>query len=209
MRSKSLKFKPYFLAILVSGCVFFSGCTEDDVIPEHTSTINYTLDGRTVQLGDPFPIAVDVLEDGQVDFTIFVELTANNRGDRLYVGMNPIGNNVMKSGPAIDENFLNMGFIIAESPGSTIGYNVQPNQQWTTDFGILAIRNTFTNGTVSYEGNWVDSDQLVAIQLKINQSTHFGWLRIKFNKVTETVSLIDYAYNTTANQPIVAGAKTN
>lgn len=204
MESKSCIF-----FMILSGGLFFSGCKKENVITEPSNSIIYKLDGRTVKLGDPLPIAIDLSEDGLVDFTIFVELTANSRGDRLYAGMNPIGANLIKSGPPIDENFLNMGLLVAELPGSTIDFNVEPNQQWTPEFGALVIRNTFTNGNVSYEGNWAESEQIVGIQNKINQSVYFGWLRITFDKMTEMVTLVDYAYESIPSQPIVAGAKSN
>jgi hypothetical protein len=202
-----MKSKRYLFCIILFVGLSFSGCKKEDEIIEPTNSIIYKLDGRTVKLGDPSPIAIDLSEDGQVDFTIFVELTANSQGDRLYAGMNPIGANLIKSGPPIDENYLNMGLLVAEIPGSTIDFNVGQNQQWTPEFGALVIRNTFTNGDVSYEGNWADSEQIVGIQNKINQSVHFGWLRIKFDKTTEIVTLIDYAYNSIASQPIIAGTK--
>jgi len=202
----------YFLpCIILTGTLYFTGCdrNRDDEIIEPPNSIIYKFDGRTVKYGDPFPIAIDLSEDGQVDFTIFVELTANSQGDRLYVGMNPIGINLIKSGPPIDENFLSMGLLVAETPGGKIDLNVGQNQQWTSDFGALTIRNTFTNGEVSYEGNWVDSAKIVGIQHRINQAIYFGWLRIKFDKMTEIVTLIDYAYDSVETQPILAGAKSN
>ncbi|RIA08878.1 hypothetical protein OE09_0702 [Flavobacteriaceae bacterium MAR_2010_72] len=73
----------------------------------------------------------------------------------------------------------------------------------------MVIRNTFTNGGISYEGDWADSKQIVGIQNKINGLVYFGWLRIEFDKLTEIVTLVDYAYNTIASQPIIAGAKSN
>lgn len=211
MYLNSMKSKYFLLCIILTGVLFFSGCDcdKDDKIIEPTNSIIYKLDGRTVKYGDPFPIAIDLSEDGQVDFTIFVELTANSQGDRLYAGMNPIGINLIKSGPPIDENFLSMGLLVAETPGEKIDLSVGQNQQWTSDFGALAIRNTFTNGEVSYEGNWSDSEQIVGIQHKINQTIYFGWLRIKFDKGTEVVTLIDYAYDSFENQPILAGVKSN
>lgn len=204
-----MQYKSYLLIIILLEGLLFSGCKKDDAIIEPANSIIYKLDGRTVKLGDPLPIAVDLSEDGQVDFTIFVELTANSQGDRLYAGMNPINLNLIKSGPPNDENFLNMGLLVAEFQGSTIDFNVEPNQQWTTEFGALVMRNTFTNGNVSYEGNWADSEQIVGIQNKIGQSVYFGWLKIKFDKTTEIVTLIDYAYNSIAGQPIIAGDKSN
>lgn len=204
-----MKYKNYILFIIVLGCLFFLGCNDDDELPVHTNTIIYKLDGRTVKLGDPLPIIVDLSNDGLIDFTIFVELTANNQGDRLYAGMNPIGVNLIKSGPAKDENFLNMGLLVAELASSTINFDVDANQQWTSEYGALVIRNTCANGDVSYEGNWANSEQIVGIQNKINESVYFGWLRIKFDKITEIATLIDYAYNSVANQPILAGAESN
>lgn len=201
--------KSHILFIILLVSFLFSGCKEDEGIIEHSNSIIYKLDGRKVKLGDPFPISIDLSEDGQVDFTIFVELTANSRGDRLYVGMNPIGANLIKSGPPNDENFLNMGLLVSEFPGSTIDFNVELNQQWTPEFGALVIRNTYTNGSIFYEGNWADSEQIVGIQNKIENSVYFGWLRIKYDKMTEIVTLIDYAYNLIPNQPIIAGAKLN
>lgn len=204
-----MKSKCISSCIILIGFLICSGCEKDNEMIEPTNSIIYKLDGRTVKYGDPLPIAIDLSDDGQVDFTIFVELTANSQGDRLYVGMNPIGVNLIKSEPPIDENFLNMGLLVAEIQGATIDMNVGQNQQWTPDFGALAIRNTLSNGQVSYEGNWADSEQIVGIQHKTNQKVYFGWLRIKFDKTTEIVTLIDYAYDSVASQPILAGVTSN
>ncbi|RIA08879.1 hypothetical protein OE09_0703 [Flavobacteriaceae bacterium MAR_2010_72] len=119
-----MKNKICFLFTITLGCWFFSGCSNNDETPVNNNSINYILDGRTVRLGDPLPIALDLSGNGQVDFTIFVELTANSQGDRLYAGVNPIDTNQIKSGPPIDDNFLNMGFLIAESVGETIDFNL-------------------------------------------------------------------------------------
>jgi hypothetical protein len=205
---KSLKTKNLLLCLILSGSLFFLGCRKNDRIIEPANSIVYKVDGRTVKLADPYPIAIDLTDDGQVDFTIFVELTANSQGDRLYAGMNPIGANLIKSGPANDENFLSMGLLAAENSGAPIDSNVGPNQQWTPDFGALAIRNTFTNGRISYEGNWADSEQIVGIQHRIDQKVFFGWLRIRFDKKTEMVTLVDYAYESTASKPIKAGSES-
>ena len=195
--------------LLLFCSIIFTGCTYESETPNQTNTIQYKLDGRTVKHGDTMPIILDLSEDGHVDFTIFVELTANNQGDRLYAGINPIGSNLIKSGYPINENFLNMGLLIAENEQSKIDFNVGMNQQWTHESGALIIRNTFNNGVISYEGNWTQSEQIVGIQNKINGFVYFGWLRIKFDKMTEIVTLIDYAYNTAPNKFIKAGQVRN
>jgi len=172
------------------------------------NTIIYKEDGRTVRLGDPLPIILDLTGDGIPDYTIFVELTANSLGDRLYTGINPLGNNVIKSGPAVDENFLSMGLLVSENPDSLIDVNLKPGQRWTGDFSALVIRNTFTNGSVSYEGHWSDGSQIVGIQHLKDGLRYFGWIRIYFDKVTEIVTLTDFAYESLSDQPIRAGQKS-
>lgn len=178
-------------------------------ITKSESSIKYFTDGRTVQYGDPLPIALDISENGEVDFTIFVEATAGNQGVRLYAGVNPIGNNKIKSGPPLDENFLNMGFIIQQNPGSVIDHSVETDQRWTSDYSSLVIRNTDNNNTVSYEGNWGNSAEIVGVHIRIGDSFHYGWLRINFDKSSEIVTLVDYAWNGVPEQGIKAGSNSN
>lgn len=199
----------YFVRAYAKNNAGTSYGSEISFFTQYHNTIVYKTDGRIVRLGDPFPIALDLSEDGLVDFTIFVELTASSRGDRLYAGMNAIGANQIKSGPPIDDNFLSMGFLVAETPGSIINDSLLNNQRWTSDFGALVIRNTLSHGEIFYEGSWADSSQIVGIQNNISGSIFFGWLRIEFSKITEAVTLIDYAYDSIASRPIMAGAATN
>lgn len=116
------------------------------------NSVVYKSDGRQVRLSDTLPIALDLTSDGYVDFTIFLELNANSRGDHLYAGVNPIGVNWIKSGPFIDDNFLNMGMLIAEIPGAFIHEALEAGQQWTDEYSALVIRNTSGSGVVTYEG---------------------------------------------------------
>jgi hypothetical protein len=70
-------------------------------------------------------------------------LTANSKAYRLYAGVNPIGGNQIKSEPAINENFLRMGILVAETSGATINSSPGDNQRWTGDHSALVIRNSF------------------------------------------------------------------
>lgn len=194
------------LMTIVSAGLVLGGVSCEKEVQEPVNPIVYKTDGRSVMLMHTYPLALDVTGDGLVDFTLFMELTANSRGDRLYAGINPIGANQVKSGPPIDENFLSMGHLVAEMPGVLIDGGLEAHQRWTPDYGALVIRNTLTNGSVFYEGQWAANEQLVAIQNRIEGAVYYGWLRIKFDPVTEVVTLVDYAYHSIAGCPIIAGA---
>lgn len=202
MRTKT--FGSPLLAVLAAACFVLPGC-QDDPVPG-PDTVIYKTDGRSLRYGDPLPIALDLSEDGQVDFTIFLELTANSQGDRLYAGVNPIGASLIKSGPAIAENFLSMGHLVRETPGAVIDSDPGVDRRWTGDHSALAIKNTLTGGGNTYEGEWDDDAAgIVGIQNAVGGSYYFGWLRIHFDREAERITLIDFAYDTTAGRPIRAG----
>lgn len=192
----------FFIFILLP---LLSTCKKDEK-SEVLKTISYTSDGRSVKLADAAPIVIDLGSDGSPDFTVFLELFANSAGDHLYAGINPIDLNLIKSGPADDDRFLNMGFLIPETQNTLISNQLQTNQRWTDDFATLVIRNTNTDGAVWHEGSWKDNTpNIVGIQYIKEGKKYFGWLRLNFDKATEVVTLIDYAWEKTPDTPIKAG----
>ncbi|PKA83131.1 hypothetical protein ATE92_1279 [Ulvibacter sp. MAR_2010_11] len=203
-------FKPFPLFIISILGISLVGCSTDDnseptPIPEK---IYYQIDGRKVFAGDPAPIELDLNSDGVVDYTIFAVLTANSNGDQLYVGINPIGANLIKSGPPNDNHFLNMGFLVRQNPNSIINNELSGNQIWTSDHSILVLRQTFNDGSTEYEGDWRDeSETMVAIKHIKNQQSYYGWLNLSFDKKTEYITLVDYAYNEETEKSIKAGQK--
>lgn len=193
-------------SIFIAYLILLTSCENSPEPSPPVKTISYVEDGRTVKQGDPSPIAIDLNADGSVDFTVFVELHANSSGDYLNTGINPIGANLIKSGPPNDNRFLNMGLLIAEPTNAIINYDLHNDQQWTGEHSALVIRHTHNDGSISYEGSWSDnSDTMVGIQHKSNDQTYFGWLRLKFDRLAEVVTLIDYAYEKKENQSIKAG----
>ena len=151
----------YYIRAYAINNVGISYGNEVSFVTNSSSSIQYSKDGRTVQYGDLLPIALDISGDKEVDYTIFVEATASSKGIRLYAGVNPIRANLIKSGPPIDDNFLNMGLIIPQQDGSIIDHNLDSDQRWTSDFSALVIRNTDVAGVTTYEGHWSGQDQMV------------------------------------------------
>jgi len=95
--------------------------------------------------------------------------------------------------------------LISEKPGHPISADVEAGQRWTSDYGALVIRNTPADGDVFYEGNRANGDQIVGIRNCLEVSSHFGWLRLEFDKVTEIVTLIEFAFEAKSDLPIIAG----
>lgn len=194
-----------FLSFLFS-ILLFASCDPEESTPPPDKNIFYKKDGRKALSAEYAPLLLDINEDGIIDFNIFFDLTSNASGDRLYGGVNPIGPHLTKSGPSIEENFLGMGFLVAETPLATINNQLNANERWTADHSTLVIRHTANNGAVSYEGSWSEgTSQLVGIQFVSEGKSHFGWLRLQFDKTEEEMTLVDYAFEKTSGTSILAG----
>lgn len=204
--TKNIPFKSRFLNSKIQYSFFLiililMSCGEDDNTSLPENTISYQTDGRT-----NYYLNVDLNSDGTNDYFIAFAISADTRGDHKYAIINPVGANLIKSGANTENYLFNMGFLVAETYNANINHELQLDQQWANESNILAIRNTNNDASVWYEGNWSNnSSNIVGIQLVLEGKSYFGWLRLKFNKLTETVTLIDYAYEKTANKTIKAG----
>jgi hypothetical protein len=92
-----------------------------------------------------------------------------------------------------------------------LGSGTEINQNlmmWTNIVGIFRLHNTC--GT-SY-GLWrLNTDQYLPLRLVVGSSVYFGWVRISIQLTFSGAipafhfTIKDYAYNSIANQPILAG----
>ncbi|MCZ8355614.1 MAG: hypothetical protein O9340_12820 [Cyclobacteriaceae bacterium] len=162
----------------------------------------------SVQLGDPYPIALDLNEDNIVDYSLFLELTANSSGDHLYAGINPIGAHQIISSPEDDDQFLNMGFVQGFGNNRKIHSQTDTGFEWTGNFSTLVIRHKSNNQADWHEGNWKNNQLNYApIRLFINNAYLYGWIGIRFDIETERLYVSSFAYNQNLNQEILAGER--
>lgn len=197
--------------LFTSCCLFLASCEENENDPEITvpKNIKSAVDlDFAVRLGDPYPIALDLNEDNLVDFSLFMELTANSSGDHLYVGINPIGANQIISSPEDDAHFLNMGFVQSFETNKKIHAQTTTGLEWTVNFSSLVIRHTSNNQPDWHEGNWKNNQLNYApIRLYKDNAYLYGWIGIKFDTETETLYVSSFAYNQTPDQEILAGER--
>lgn len=171
------------------------------------SHIRYVVDGRYGNYGYPTPLLLSLDADSKIDFTIFIEAAYLGGNVQLAVGINPIELNTVKSSAPNDDRFLNMGLIIPTSDSSLIDETLQENEYWTSDHSALVIRYTDSNENMTYEGAWASETRIAPVQFYIAGQRHFGWLRIQFLDQSNSLQLIDYAYNALPDAPIRAGQK--
>jgi len=178
---------------LAAGVVAVGGTAEaqiiyNDVNPDQTWTADHQLD-------------LDLNSDGINDFTFFIEV------GKTYTG-GPV--NAVRVTPAVGNEFLgsssgNFFYPFAMNVNQPIN-DAQTIWNGTKNGGLLTMAFNYTAGG-SY-GNWINAtDKYLGLRYFVGANLHYGWIRftIDCNSASNTVTLKDYAYNSVAEQGILAG----
>ena len=139
-------------------------------------------------------LALDLNHDGIKDF----ELVDSAAGSSDFLEMNPLqtGNALAQANtdcnPSVGVAALKAGVLIGK--GQTFSNNVYCMAQYIgADGGSL--------------GSWAGGvkNRFLGLQFMIKGKKHFGWARLSVSTAPYQVLLTGYAYETTANKPIIAG----
>ncbi len=150
---------------------------------------------------------IDLNHDGITDFEI-VGIFDSVEGSQVYYrdarvyGLTPSGNKmaVVSSYP-----------VIPSAKALSLGREVGPRLKFSSghNYGIrLAGFVSLGAGPQSAAGQFYNQrNKFIALKLSLNGETYYGWARISTQEVGNKLSfeLIDYAYQSTPNSPILAG----
>jgi hypothetical protein len=156
----------------------------------------YTPDNRQIQPN--IGLSLDVNQDGLIDFIFsnFYSSTSSTLALSIEPG-NP-SNEIFSTG----SNRLSV-FAAALPAGKGIG----PNRKFKKRLGEGMANGIDLNGTC--QGPWIHArEQYLGLKFIIEGEIHFGWARLNADCVyphAVRATLTGYAYETVANQPIVAG----
>ncbi len=149
-------------------------------------------------------IQIDLDNGGVVDFTLgFASgVTTSSYAYNQVItnvpqnGINAISQNgSVGAAPAYP---LNAAHAINDVIGTTL--------TWATDTAQFAAR-VYPASTSYNFGNWVGAtDKYFGFRFLLGTNTHYGWARVDVGGSAELFTLKDYAYESTPNLPILAGA---
>lgn len=173
---------------LAAGVVAIGGNAEaqivyTDVNPDETYTVDHDLE-------------LDLNNDGIVDFTLLIGAGPTRYAVRLApeIGNEALGS---QSGNFFYPFTLNMNDPIG--PTQTI-WNGSANGSLLTMAWVYSAGGSY--------GNWLNAtDKYLGLRFFVGTNVHYGWVRLDVVATTSSISLVykDYAYNTVADQAILAG----
>lgn len=106
-------------------------------------------------------------------------------------------------GEAAAQNAFPKYFLGNYTVGTTIGSSL--GATWSGN----AVRHLEYNGSGNSNGNWDGGGMgFAALRIESNSSPgnyNYGWARINYDDTNATITLLDFAYETTMNQSIIAG----
>jgi len=171
---------------------------------EDSPTLAYKLINRKLKASDVNGMNLDVNEDGVIDYAFFMHYVVMSGKINLYAGVNPVYGSATSADDPNDNEYLNMGLLHTFENKALIKQNLA----WKEDHVVLSVRHEAMDGSKTYSGSWGNGqERIMSIRLLIKGKMHYGWAKLKFDKVTEELILIDAAWNTIAEEEIKAGAK--
>jgi len=168
---------------------------------------------ETITGGDS--LALDIDGDAVMDYYIGFLATTSDYGfnDQILMAPLVVNNLQMATGAAWAAwnwygSALNMN-----DPINSAGNWACPGGADTRSRVFFATSWSYVNGSYNYPaqayGNFNDgTDHYMGIQFQISGAIHYGWVRVNVDAGVSQLILKDWAYNTVADQPILAGQMT-
>ena len=195
-----------FFSILIIKVILLQACSQES---EDCNVLKYF---KVIQTTSTIAedLKVDVNEDGENDFRIFVINKAGNEGDSIIFGIEPLNASEIAvfEGGKIAASFI-QELIFEEFNESPVKY------EWSNRTCYLGATYETTHKTL-HQGYWAQSSNnraSVGIRLYINKQVHYAWIRIETEVPGELYSedqltVYDYGFHTIANEDILSGSKS-
>lgn len=161
-------------------------------------------------------LTIDLDNDGTVDYTIFaLDTTIVEQGQNIPAvgtGLDIHGNNELDAG----SQSIATGNIMAvtaytnnQAINSSGSFMSGSGGSFLFPGGVLGMSANVPIIGLTNGGNFINTtDQYIAVKFEIGVSmptTHYGWIRVDVADNSATITVKDFAYESTANDEIKAG----
>lgn len=150
---------------------------------------------------------LDVNGDGKSDFYFVSVLVMENNIASLYLLVNPDDSQGCKIIVSKEPQLVLSGLWATPfTIGSSISANPAAGYEWNSFLNSGFIISSADNGQQKqFSGPWIARQNYLAIQFRVNNRVHYGWVRLSNTGGKEQVLIHDFAYNNVPEQEIRAG----
>jgi hypothetical protein len=152
---------------------------------------------------------IDLNDDGIDDVSIRIasyNLTYNsytfNLGNSYADGEN--GASILARYDEVDFGPYTGSYYVAK--GLSSGDPIDAAQTVWAGYGYLGVKGTYYSEPVNF-GDFLGGDKFLGVRFEVGGNTHYGWVRIGVAGDGKSLKIKDYAYHTTPDTAIDAGAE--
>ena len=184
------------------------------LVPPAEAEIVYTPAHIQISNHPPSVFSIDLNHDGAVDFSFGAQFGGILRGLYTFASVRPLHStglalNGVEAKSAFRRVFaLKSGAVIGSSKNFiSCAYGAR-GQATATQCDSFGLRMADVEGPHKVVGYWANvTNRYLGLKLYVNGQSHFGWARMSVHITGDIIQadLTGYAYETTPNQPIVAG----
>lgn len=184
------------------------------IAADAASQVIYTdiRDTTLINNGDFFDI--DLNNDGINDLTISLtkSIYSSTYGSySIYVNYNSV------DASAVSNNQINVlyntSYSVNEALAFTNNQSINSSANSWTSYGFVGAYATgsivspySTSALYANIGQFPgQGDRFLGVRFRIGNNTHYGWVRLDVSALSDTAIIKDFAFDTTANAPILAG----
>lgn len=136
---------------------------------------------------------LDLDNDGNFDFAVNLNIGSGSYTSQ-QVAISPIGSNAI-AGDTVGAYVYPFAFNNGDTIQSGLQFNMGSNQSMASYFG-----------PGYFYGNWSGvTDKYAGLYFYIGTQIHYGWARLDIDSTADQFTIKDYAYNTVADEYILAG----
>jgi len=145
------------------------------------------------------PILIDLDNDGTHEFDLRLKYTVG-----LYINPNSLITGASVLGNPLGGSSDNYQYPFALNKDYTIS---SLNTSWMNNQDQILVYNncSYTGSDYNQWCNLGGEDRYLGLRFQIAGATHYGWARLSVTDLPNNWILLDYAYNSAANEPINAG----
>lgn len=200
MKGKDISKKLVGYGLAAAGMLGLVGNAEASIV--YSGPQNITVDVNNS------PVGVDLNNDSDTDFSFYastsitIHITTNGSitYQYFYLLVNPLNGSVIFDYLNIWPMRLSSGYIIR---------NTLTNNNWNSNWGTLASYSTYVGFS---RGNFVGNRGYIGVRFHSancsNNSWHYGWIQFEAAADATRGTIIDWAYETECDKPILAGQKS-
>jgi hypothetical protein len=184
------------------------------IAADASSQVIYTdiRDTTLINNGDFFDI--DLNNDGINDLNITLSksiYSSTYSSYSIYVNYNSVNANASSNNQV--NTLLNTSYSINEAFAFNNNQNINSSANSWNSYGIVG---GFATGSIvnPYSTSYLNinigqfpgqGDRFLGVRFRIGANTHYGWVRLDVSAFSDSVTIKDFAFDTTANTPILAG----